>query len=166
MNYDIIEIDEFSGKGATVYSILLEGDDETLFDHFVDENKQNHFEEVKTIVNRLEIIGKKTGAREHFFKQAEGLPGDGVCALYDDPESKLRLYCIRYGSVAILLGGGGHKPADIRAWQESEKLTKEAKLIIQVSKDIMQRLKDGDAKWSNDGIRLIGNLTFKNDEDE
>jgi hypothetical protein len=27
--------------------------------------------------------------------------------LYDDEERKLRLYCIRYANVAIILGGGG-----------------------------------------------------------
>ena len=152
-------------KGS-IHSIMLEEDDLTLFDYFLEENQKNHYEEVKSIVNRLEIIGKETGARESFFKVAEGLPGDGVCALYDQPESKLRLYCIRYGSVAIVVGGGGPKPNSIRAWQENEKLSKEANLIIQVSKDIIERLKDGEVKWTKDGSKLLGNLTFKNNEDE
>ncbi len=77
-----------SGNKAKIYSILPEGDEMTLFDHFVQDNKDDHLNEIKQIVNRIKTIGHTTGAREQFFKQAEGKPGDGVCALYDD-ESKL-----------------------------------------------------------------------------
>lgn len=38
VNYEIVELEEFSGNKATIYSIVLEGDDVTLFDHFVEEN--------------------------------------------------------------------------------------------------------------------------------
>jgi hypothetical protein len=63
--------------------------------------------------------------------------------LYDDPESKLHLYGIRYANGAIILGGGGPKGRDIIAWQDEEKLSREAKTIIEVSKDIMRSLRDG-----------------------
>jgi len=56
---------------------------------------------------RLKIIGNETGARESFFKTKEGIPGDGVCTLYDTPDKKLRLYCIRYGKQLIIIGAGG-----------------------------------------------------------
>lgn len=166
MKYEIVELEEFSGIRATVYSVLPEGDDLTLFDHFVNENKVTHRAEIKFIINRLEEIGRSIGAREKFFKTKEGAPGDGVCALYDDPDSKLRLYCIRYGNVAIILGGGGPKPPGVIAWQDDEKLTQEAETMKQVSIDIIQRLKNGDLEWSSDGSQLLGNLTFTNDEDE
>lgn len=166
MNYEIVELEEFTGSRATVYSVILEGDDLTLFDHFVEENKTDYKAEVKSIANRLEEIGHTTGAREKFFKTKEGSPGDGVCALYDDPDSKLRLYCIRYGNVAIILGGGGPKPPGVVAWQDDEKLTQEAETMIEVSNDIMQRLKDGDLQWSSDGSQLLGNLNFTSNEDE
>jgi hypothetical protein len=166
VNYEIVELEEFTGSRATVYSVILEGDDLTLFDHFVEENKTDYKTEVRSIANRLQEIGHRTGAREKFFKTKEGLPGDGVCALYDDPDSKLRLYCIRYGNVAIVLGGGGPKTPGIVAWQDDQKLTQEAETMIKVSNDIMQRLKDGDLQWSSDGSQLLGNLNFTNNEDE
>ncbi len=166
MKYEIIELEEFSGTRATVYSVLFEGDDLTLFDHFLDENKLTHRTEIKFIINRLEVIGSSTGAREKFFKTKEGAPGDGVCALYDDPDSKLRVYCIRYGNVAIILGGGGPKLPGVIAWQDDEKLSQEAEMMKQVSIHIIQRLKNGDIEWSYDGSKLLGNLTFTNDEDE
>lgn len=61
------------------------------------------------MVQRLKIIGTKTGAREQFFKLHEGNPGDGVCALFDLPDKNLRLYCIRYNTQIIILGGGWNK---------------------------------------------------------
>lgn len=143
----------------------MEGDQITLFEHFMKENISDCREEVKFILNRLKEIGNTTGAREKFFKHNEGKPGDGVCALYDDPDSKLRLYCIRYGNIAVILGGGGLKPDGVRAWQDDEKLTIEAERIIQISKDIMLRIHSGDLEWSKDGTQLLGNLIITDDEE-
>lgn len=166
MNYEIVELEEFSGTGATVYSVILEGDSLTLFEHFVIENKPAFRAEVKQIISRLYEMGHFTGAREKFFKTKEGVPGDGVCALYDDPDSKLRLYCIRYGNVAIILGDGGPKLPGVIAWQDDEKLTQEAETMKQISIDIIQRLQEGELEWSSDGSQLLGNLNFTQDEDE
>lgn len=165
MNYEIVELENFSGSQATIYSVIMDEDNDTLFDHFVNENIADYRKEIRFLVNRLQEIGNTTGAREKFFKHNEGKPGDGVCALYDDPDSKLRLYCIRYGNIAVILGGGGSKPNDIIAWQNDEKLTLEAQIIIQVSKDIMQRIHSGDLQWSKDGSQLLGKLFIK-DNDE
>lgn len=165
MNYEIVELENFSGSQATIYSVIMEDDGITLFDHFVNENITDYRKEVRFIANRLQEIGNTTGAREKFFKHNEGKSGDGVCALYDDPDSNLRLYCIRYGNIAVILGGGGPKPDDVKAWQDDEKLTLEAETIIQVSKDIMQRIHSGDLLWSKDGSQLLGNLTIS-DNDE
>lgn len=126
MNYEIVELTELSCLKATVYSVIKEGDRFTLFDHFIKEPVEKYREEVKFIISRLYEIGNRTGAREQFFKFNEGKPGDGVCALYDEPDKDLRLYCIRYGKVAILLGSGGPKSREIVAWQEDKKLTQEA----------------------------------------
>lgn len=164
VNYEIVELEEFSGSKATIYSIILEGDNITLFDRFYNENINDYREELKSIAARLQGIGQTTGARETFFKTKEGKPGDGVCALYDDPESKLRLYCIRYGTVAIILGGGGPKPSGVVSWQDNQKLTLEAETMIQVSKDIMKRLHSRDIEWSIDGTNLLGDLTISDNE--
>lgn len=155
-----------SGKKASIYSVIMKGDTVTLFDHFISENIKAFESEIRFMVGRLKEIGHHAGAREQFFKTKEGKPGDGVCALYDCPDSNLRLYCIRYGSMAIILGGGGHKPKAIKAWQEDEKLSTEANTIMQVSKDITQRLASGDLEWSTDGFHLTGNLNTSEDEEE
>ena len=159
MKFEIVELDEFSGRKASVYSIWVEDIDKTLFDQFVEENEGFYENELGSITDRLELIGNMTGAREQFFKPNEGTLGDGICALYDSPDKKPRLYCIRYGSTCIILGGGGMK--NVRALQDDEKLKTENYLLRRISKRITEALKDRELKWSDDGKRLEGNMTFE-----
>ena len=107
-------------------------------------------------------MGHYEGAKEIYFKHVEGNLGDGICALYDSPDRKLRLYCIRYGSTAILLGGGGFK--NVRALQDDPKLKYENYLLRNISKTITNALIEGDLAWSNDGRLLIGKLILDEDE--
>jgi hypothetical protein len=109
MKFEIVELDEFSGRKASIYSIWIDNIEKTLFDQFVEENENSYMNELGSITDRLELIGNLTGAKEQFFKLNEGTLGDGICALYDSPDKKLRLYCIRNGSTCIILGGGGMK---------------------------------------------------------
>lgn len=104
MKYQIVELDEFTGSMATVYSVLPDNTDQTLFDTFIEQYYHTFREEVQDIISSLEIIGKRTCARQQFFKLNEGKPGDGICAMFDEPERNLRIYCIRWGKVAILIG--------------------------------------------------------------
>jgi len=162
MNYEIVELADFSGKKATIYTVIIDNDELSLFDYFLNEHLNGYKEELKNIISRLEVIGHETGAREQFFKLHEGKPGDGVVALFDEPGRFLRLYCIRYGSCVIILGGGGAKYT--RTWQEDPKLSMEVETLIEISKDILARIKDGEIKWSVDGIHLTGDLKFLDDE--
>ncbi|MBC7571628.1 MAG: hypothetical protein H7319_18155 [Spirosoma sp.] len=124
--FDIVALGEFSGSGAALYSIAIDKNEETLYDSFLAEYSDLFPEEVNDIVDRLDAIAR-LGARANFFKENEGSlgAGDGVVALFDLPDKHLRLYCIRFGSVALIVGGGGPKPKTIRALQEDPKLTAE-----------------------------------------
>ena len=166
MNYEIVELQPYSGNEAKVYSLIPIGEDETLFEKFVDEYKVEFKNEVKDIIKTIYQIGHTTGARSSFFKQHEGKYGDFVCALFDVPEKNLRVYCIRFGMVAVILGGGGEKAEGVRAWQDDEKLSKEANLMIEYAKNILQSIDDGDLYWSKDKTELEGNLkNYGNEED-
>lgn len=160
MKYEIVELEDLSGDKAKIYSIIPEGEDVTLFERFLYEYEQEYNAEVKNILSIISAIGNFTGARSSFFKIHEGKFGDKVCALYDNPERNLRLYCIRFNMMVVILGGGGYKGKDVRAWQDDEKLSKEANLMIEYSKAIMKQLDDGDLCFSPDGFELQGN--FKN----
>ena len=159
-------MNDFSGSKATIYSAILEEDDEsetTLFEHFITENLKTHHAEIQNILSRLKAIGQKTGARDQYFKEWEGVPGDGVCALYDDPDKHLRVYCIRFGSGVLVIGGGGPKPKYMKALQESEKLTQENDYMKIVSQEIAKRIKEKDIIWSGE-TELEGDFKFYENE--
>lgn len=165
MKFSIRKLSRLSGREASVYSVFIDGEQGDKFEQFLENYTQSHPDEVKDILKRIYNIGHSEGARTGFFKEKEGLPGDLVCALYDDPDSNLRLYCLRFGKTAVILGGGGIKPKDIKAWQESPELSRQARLMIEVSKKLAERIKDKDIVWSLNQKDLIGDLDF-NDEDD
>lgn len=165
MEYEIVKLSLLSGTQCTEYSIIPERGGLTLYDVFINENIADFREEVRDINNRLKLIGTKHGARHSYFKHFEGRYGDGVCALYDLPEKNLRLYCIRYGSDVIILGGGGLKTKETMAWQDDPKLTEEATRMIEYAKDIARRMDSGEIYMSRDKPELEGNFYFFEDEE-
>ena len=165
MKYRLVKLDNLSGKKASVYTIIISGESETLYEKFIQENIGSFKSELIDINTRLNVIGKKTGARDHYFKLHEGSFGDGICALYDDPDKHLRLYCIKFGPQIVVLGGGGPKPKNIRALQEDEKLTEENYFLRDISKRITEKIIEKDITFSSDSLSFIGDLEF-NYEDE
>lgn len=170
MDYEIVELPQFSGNQAKIYSIIPKGEAKCLFDKFVLGHKDDFNEEVKNILGRIKVIGMVTGAREGFFKH-EGdneyvkKYGKTIWALFDDDDKKLRLYCIKFGSIAIIIGGGGYKDKSVIKWQDDETLSREVNLTMSYAKDILDRLHKGDdLSWSPDKTGFEGNL--KNYEDE
>ena len=75
---------------------------------------------------------------------------------------KLRLYCIRYGSLIVIIGGGG--PKEVHKFQQNDKLKDENYFLRDISLQITERLKDGEIWFTNDKMDFEGNLEF-NDED-
>ncbi|WP_121966508.1 hypothetical protein [Myroides sp. N17-2] len=114
MEYHLVKIPNLSNSNITVYTLLNIKTGLTLFDDFINEHKVNYTDELKSIVKRINSF-KIVGARYDYFKHNEGSLSDGVCALYDSPNSNLRLYCIRYGTSMIILGSGGFKSKATRA---------------------------------------------------
>lgn len=159
MEFEIVKLKKFSGAKATIYSIIIDNENTTLFDKFIKENNTQYPNEIKNIINKLYLLGNEYGLRDNFFKLSEGNLGDGVCALYDAHKT-LRLYGIKYGTVVLILGSGGIKPKNTRSLQETQKLKDENYLLREISKIIIQLFKDGEIGWSEDGLELKGNLYF------
>lgn len=157
MKIELVKSPSLSGKYATIYDVWID-DNTSLFDRFLAEYFPTHKSEILSIVDKIQTIAQKTGARANFFKENEGTLGDGVCAMFDVPKYKLRLFCIRYGTEIIILGGGGVK--EVRAWQDDPKLSSEASLIIKIAKHINQAIKDKDIEYSDDYMKLEGDLLF------
>lgn len=163
MKFKLTKINQLSGRKTKIYSVLVENESKSLFDNFLEENTEKNQPEILEILQRINSIAQKEGAKEHYFKKAEGTLGDGVEALYDANNRKLRLYCIRYGSVVLILGGGGAK--NVRALQDDPKLKKENYVLRQISKILTQAMKEGELQWNNDFDDFTGNLTFDDNED-
>lgn len=164
MKFKIVQLSQFNGNKAGIYSVFLEDEQKTLFECFLRENINSFKSEIIDINARIKTINRITGARAEFFKLNEGIPGDGICALYDDPDHNLRLYCIRYGNSMIILGGGGPKPKSIRTLQEDPKLKEENYLLKKISALIAERTREGEISFSEDGTELIGDLEFDDSE--
>jgi len=153
------KLTELSGSMATIYSVLIEDDDVSLFEHFLQEQRANQLRELENIVSRLKIIGEHTGARSSFFKHNEGNPGDGLVALYDTPDKRLRLYAIRYGVDIVVLGGGGIKV--VRALQEDSKLRYENYLLREIAKGLNESIQNKSIIFSEDRLEFEGDLEFE-----
>ncbi|MEA4868678.1 hypothetical protein SDC9_59342 [bioreactor metagenome] len=147
MNFDIVEIEEFSGRMAKIYSIMLDGDEMTLLDHFFDENEQFE-EDLSIIAAKLKIMGQDKGCWIQFFKENEGAPGDGVVALWNN---RLRLYCLRFDNTCIFVGSGGYKPPDIAAYQDDYLLNYKAQQMKAIAACINNAIKEKDMIILNDG---------------
>ena len=76
--------------------------------------------------------------------------------------NKLRLYCLRLSNKILVFGNGGVK--DTRSWQESETLAPYVKLLVDTSRFISSRIKDGTMVLVDKEI--VGNLKFTRYEDE
>lgn len=148
MRFNIVNIEEFSGPKAKIYSIMYEGDGEALIDRFFDDNITNHREELKEIGVKLYLMGNEFGCKANFFKPNEGAPGDGVVALR---YKQMRLYCLRYDNSCIFIGSGGYKPPSIRAYQEDTFLNAKAEEMKKIAACINQAIKDKDLKIKEDG---------------
>ena len=162
-SFEIVKLNELSGDYCTIYSIRYNDEDDSLFEQFLKVYNDVFKNEVLDIYTRLKAIGKCVGLRHGFYKENEGKPGDGVCALYDKPNAHLRVYFIRYGSDLIVLGDGGEKPKHIRTWQEDPVLS-DANLLMQwVSKKIREATDNKDIIITDKGFE--GDLFIEVEEE-
>ena len=155
MNFLLKKKTELSGKKATIYTVeLTDGTD--LFEQFLSENRGDYDDDLSDILQRIRSMATKTGAQVHFFKTKEGKPGDGVCALYDNPGKNLRLYCIRMGNAVVILGGGG--PKKTQKLQQDPKLKEENYLLRKVSELITEKMVSKEICFSDDEMELKGEI--------
>lgn len=166
MKFRLVKLKGLSGKRATVYSIILNDEEQTLFDRFIVENKSDYPNELANLRFQIQTMAHKTGAREDFFERPEGRYYQNVWDLRDKPQRCLRLYCLWFPKVAIVLGGGGAKPKNIGPFQDNPKLNFENDLMRKVCDAITQRIKDKDLRWSSDGTELVGEPRYFIFDDE
>ena len=149
MEFDIQEITDLSGDKARVYSVIVDGDSNTLLEQFFNDNQQ-YTKELKKIIEKINVMSHVTGCRESFFKKGEGAWGDGMVAL--NGTGCLRLYGIYFNNAIVLFGSGGYKPPHIRSYQQDYELNLKAQQMRAIAAEINKKIADGDLKISNDKI--------------
>ncbi|MBQ3364135.1 MAG: hypothetical protein IJG42_09330 [Muribaculaceae bacterium] len=117
-------------------------------------------DEIDVIVAWLDKIAE-SGALERYFRP-RGRYGDGVGVIPIDVGNKVRLYSLRLSDKILVFGNGGVK--DASTWEESEELAPYVKLLIDTSRFISSRIKNGTIVLVDKEI--IGDLNFSRDETE
>lgn len=165
MKFRLQEIEQLSGRRCKIYSVLIEGDEKTLFERFTEENKEDFSVELINLLKNLKDIASLDGAKDYYFRpKKEGKLGDGVEALFDKPDANLRVYCVKYGQVLLVLGGGGYKPKHIRAFQEDPKLTKENYLMRQIANTLYKAIRSKDLRWNRKGDNFEAPFYFDSED--
>ena len=96
------------------------------------------------------------------YYRPEGRYGDGVGVIPIEVGNKIRLYCLRLSDKILVFGNGGVK--DASTWEESETLAPYVRLLIDTSRFISSRIKDGTIVLVDKDI--IGDLNFSRNEKE
>lgn len=144
------------------YSIHLEEEELSELERFFEKFPEGcaYDDEIDTFIAWLDKIGEN-GALERYFRP-EGKYGDGVGVIPIDIGNKLRLYCLRVSDKILIFGNGGIK--DANSWQNSETLAPYVEMLIDTSRFVASRIKDG--KIILVDKELIGNLNFTRYENE
>ncbi len=158
--YCIDLVEEY--PNVNFYSIKLEGEELTEIERFFEKFPEGceYDDEIDVVLSWIDKITEK-GALERYFRP-EGRYGDGVGVIPIDVGNKIRLYCLRLSDKILIFGNGGIK--DSRSWEESEGLSSYVKLLIDTSRFISTRIKDGSIVIVDKNI--IGNLNFIRDEEK
>lgn len=158
--YNIELVEEHDN--VNFYSIHLSGKELTEFEDFFEKFPIGceYDEEVDVIAAWLDKIAER-GALERYFRP-EGKYGDGVGVIPIDVGNRIRLYCIRLSDKILIFGNGVVKDAD--SWEHSKTLSEYVKILIDTSRFVSSRIKNGTIALVDKEI--IGNLNFTRNEKE
>jgi hypothetical protein len=148
MDFEIVEMEAFTGAKAHVYSVIPEGEETSLLEQFFEENKL-YTKDLKKVINKIKVMANDTGIRKDFLKEGEGSLGDGVFAL--DYTGQLRLYGIYFHEAVVLFGSGGYKPPSAKSYQDHPPLHAKAEQIKAIAKDIYRMIINRELKVNDDG---------------
>ncbi len=156
MDFDIVELMDYTGPKAHIYSLVVNNEGNTLLEQFFEENVE-YRNEIQTIDELLYQMGHVFGCRRNFFKHNEGALGDGVAVIR---VGQLRLYCLYFDNTAVFFGSGGYKPPEIHAYQEDEALNAKAQQMRLIAVKLNKAIKNKDIVIENDGSLTINNWDY------
>ena len=148
MNFEIREVSNLTGAKARVYSVILDGEENTLLEQFFNENVE-YIDDLKKVLYKIHVMAHDTGCRKSYFKEGEGAWADGMVALRGT--GHLRLYGIYFHDAVILFGSGGHKPPGVAAYEDYPPLNAKAQQMRTIAKEIYRMIREKELKVHEDG---------------
>lgn len=158
--YRIELLEEY--ENINFYSVHLENEEFSELERFFEKFPEGceYDQDVDVILAWIDKIAD-TGALERYFRP-EGRFDDGVGVIPIDVGNKIRLYCLRLSNKILIFGNGGIK--DARTWEDSPTLAPYVELLMDTSRFISSRIKDGTMLLVDKEI--IGDLKFIRDDEK
>lgn len=141
------------GQKMGFYSIKLSNDTISETDKFLYKFSTKKSKNFSRIIYNIDNMANKRGFLESQFEHEYG-------NIYKFSKGNIRLYCLLFSHVVVVLGGGGIKK--VRATQQSEELTGYVKLLDIVDKEITNRIKSGDLTITDNRFKGDLNFNFEN----
>ena len=157
----IIEKLDIPGEKCQILTIHYDCEELSEFDKFLADHEKEYHKKIGDIVTRFSLMKKRNGCPDVYFKDVS-TPYDNICRL--SRTGKLRLYCLRFGNVAIIIGGGGVKEKEKRTYQEVKELNKIVEDLKIIYSKIEEKIKNRELVISDEGIK--GDLKFNIEEDD
>jgi hypothetical protein len=155
IGFEIVPVEQ--GRGGALYSLRFEGEEKTERDKFLDNGEIQACKEFESLVVRLYDMVDSLGFRDNFFKLKKGSINDSVAAFHCN-HGTLRLYCLRWSSILLIVGSGGSKTT--RTYQGDPLLSDAVGKLQMVDKLFDERQKSREIIIDpNTGI-ITGNLVF------
>ena len=134
----------------TIYTIRFEGSKFSETNNFVKEYSRNGFAEDLDMISSWLGYLKDRGAEPRYFRSENNVSAGPVAF------SRLRIYCIRCSQNIVILDGGGEKKGE--KTQDGAETWKAMKLMMEIDKRLIEKIRDGDIYYSPDLMKLEGEL--------
>ncbi|MET7257962.1 hypothetical protein KOM01_024445 [Dyadobacter fermentans] len=134
----------------TIYTIRFEGSELSETNNFVKEYSKNGFVEDLDMISSWLGYLKDRGAEPRYFRSENNVSAGPVAF------SRLRIYCIRCSQNIVILDGGGEKKG--QKTQDGAETWKAMKLMMDIDKRLIEKIRDGDIYYSPDLMKLEGEL--------
>jgi hypothetical protein len=157
VKFSIIHIEPLSGEKAKVYTLKYEEKYVSELQIFADKFNDTHPDLIKSIFQRIQLISKRDGIQESFFRRECRKPNN-VFRLMETED--LRIYCIMFSNIILLFGCGNLKKSGTVNNDENPQLQIEIDKLITLENCINRYLDSGELKISCNGFE--GNLVALN----
>jgi hypothetical protein len=144
-----------SGDAGALYSIQFEGERNTEFEKFLEKQQLKDSKEVAEIGSILNEMTIKHGFLKDYFKEKEGKKKDSLVALR---RGRVRLYCLRWSDVLLIVGNGGVKKTP--TYQDDQELNHSVEILQDIDELVLRRVRNREIRLNRDTGELEGFLEF------